>query len=480
MADVIIIIGTSTLSKFSLIGDKILLSPQVRESLIFALLSGLIYTLSFIITQLLNGVRGGDGGVDGLGRANFDFMSMIANNSSVTSQLPIEVDVLIVGGGMAGLATAYYLSQYPHLKIVVLEAKRIGHSHCSSSGQERMYRRMYSSPYLSDLQEKSLQEWRLIEAKHNCQLLRENGLLFYGEVWPEETIEGSILGAKRVMEQKNIPFEELDATAMAKRWSMKPRSDFIGLYEMTAGMIRAQKALQVFHQQAQANGVIFYEEEAVDNIVVSESNHPITVKTTKGRLFTTIKIVLAAGAWTNELLAHFQQNLDLKIWSMLWGYYQVEKKEQEHFPQWFCFQKENPQTGDGGLYYGFPCHDYDSSFIKVGIDWCPPEYRTKTMRDFRREPDPQLAQFLDQFLRNNWRGIGKCVSLQCCPYTMTKDTLFVLDRLQSFPQVTIFTGGSGQAFKFAPILGKLLSKLVLEQELSVDITPFNIRRVQLN
>ncbi len=87
---------------------------------------------------------------------------------------------------------------------------------------------------------------------------------------------------------------------------------------------------------------------------------------------------------------------------------------------------------------------------------------------------------LSRFLRQNWHGIGKCVSLHCCPYTMTKDTLFVLDRLPSFPLVTIFTGGSGQAFKFAPILGKLLSELLLEQELSVDITPFNIQRIQLN
>ena len=37
--------------------------------------------------------------------------------------------------------------------------------------------------------------------------------------------------------------------------------------------------------------------------------------------------------------------------------------------------------------------------IKVGIDWCPLEYRTKTMKNFRRELDPQLAQLLDQFLR---------------------------------------------------------------------------------
>ena len=404
---------------------------------------------------------------------------MLTTNSFVTSQLPINVDVLIIGGGMAGLSTAYYLSQYPHLKIVVLEANRIGGSHCSSAGEERMYRRMYSSKYLSDLQEKSLQEWHSIEAKHNCQLLRENGLLFYGEVWQEETIEGSILGAKRVMEQKHIPFEELDATAMTQRWATNPRSDFIGLYEKTAGMVWAHKALQVFHREAEVKGVIFYQEEAVEKIVVKEPNQ-IIVKTSKGRLFAPSKIVLAAGAWTNELLAHFQYHINLEIWSMLWGYYQVEPEERENFPQWFCFQQDNPKTGDGGLYYGFPCHDDDSSLIKVGIDWCPPEYRTRTMKDFNREPDTKLAQFLDTFLRQNWRGIDKCVSLHCCPYTMTKDTLFVLDRLPQFPQVTIFTGGSGQAFKFAPILGRLLSELVLEQKLSVDIIPFNIQRVQTN
>lgn len=64
--------------------------------------------------------------------------------------------------------------------------------------------------------------------------------------------------------------------------------------------------------------------------------------------------------------------------------YQVERREQEHFPQWFCFQKDNPSTGDGGLYYGFPCQDYDSGIIKVGIDWCLREYRTKTMKNFNR------------------------------------------------------------------------------------------------
>ena len=91
---------------------------------------------------------------------------MLDTSSAVTFPLSITVDVLIVGGGMAGLSTAYYLSQYLRLKTVVLETKQIGHCHSNSFGEELMYRRMYSNSYLSDLQEKALPEWRLIETKH--------------------------------------------------------------------------------------------------------------------------------------------------------------------------------------------------------------------------------------------------------------------------------------------------------------------------
>lgn len=50
---------------------------------------------------------------------------MLDTSSAVTSSLPINVDILIIGSGMAGLSTAYYLSQYLQFKTVVLEAKRI-------------------------------------------------------------------------------------------------------------------------------------------------------------------------------------------------------------------------------------------------------------------------------------------------------------------------------------------------------------------
>ena len=386
-----------------------------------------------------------------------------------------KVDVLIIGGGMAGTATAYYLSQDSDLNIALLERHQVGHNRSSSYGLERMYRRMYSNEYLSDLQEQSIQEWHQIETKHQCHLLRENGLLFYGEAWDEETIEGSIPGAKEVMLKKNIPFEELDSTALQERWPMCPKSDFVGLFESTAGLVFSKQALQVFKTAAQQQNVSVYEDEGVESLAVAESG-TILVKTKDGISLEADKLVLAVGSWTNDLLSHFSQQLDLELWSMLWGYYRVDPQYRESYPQWFCFQQENHETRDGGLYYGFPCHDLESGLIKVGIDWCPPEYRAKRMQDFRWEPVPELVQFLDDFLRSAWLGIEEQISIHCSPYTNTKDTLFVLDQLPELSNVFVFTGGSGQAFKFAPMIGKLLSELVLDQGLSFDISPLTIRR----
>jgi len=386
-----------------------------------------------------------------------------------------NADVVIIGGGVAGLATAYYLSQKENLDIILLESNSIPNPENSSYGEERMYRRMYSNEYLAELQEQSLKEWFALESQYNCQLLRENGLLFYGEAWDEETIEGSIPGARRVMEKKGIPFEALNAKQLQERWPMRPKPDFIGLFESTSGMVWSAKAIDLFRSQAEANGVSIQTGENTISLNPSDSN-AVAITTSSGKTFLAKQVVIAAGAWTNDLLTSFTDPLNLEIWPMLWGHYKVENALRDRFPQWFCFQQEKPENNDGGLYYGFPCHTPETSLIKVGIDWCPPELRTKTMKTFVREPNSQLVQLLDRFLRHNWEGIGECVGLYCSPYTMTQDTLFVLDKLPGYPQISLFTGGSGQAFKFAPLLGKLLAEVVLDRTLSVDLSPLSASR----
>lgn len=50
--------------------------------------------------------------------------------------------------------------------------------------------------------------------------------------------------------------------------------------------------------------------------------------------------------------------------------------------------------------------------------------------------------------------IADCRDMQSSPYTMTKDGYFVLDKLPGRPEVCMFTGGNGRAFKFAPLIGR--------------------------
>lgn len=78
----------------------------------------------------------------------------------------------------------------------------------------------------------------------------------------------------------------------------------------------------------------------------------------------------------------------------------------------------------------------------------------QSMRDFDYTPDQVVAQLLDDFLKTEWKGFLKQKDLSCSPYTMTPDGLFILDHLPDHPQICLFAGGNGRAFKFSILLGR--------------------------
>jgi len=78
----------------------------------------------------------------------------------------------------------------------------------------------------------------------------------------------------------------------------------------------------------------------------------------------------------------------------------------------------------------------------------------KSMHNFSYKPDAMVAASLDTFLRTEWNGFLQRRDLYCSPYTMTADGMFILDHLPGFPQISLFTGGNGRAFKFSILLGR--------------------------
>jgi glycine/D-amino acid oxidase-like deaminating enzyme len=61
---------------------------------------------------------------------------------------------------------------------------------------------------------------------------------------------------------------------------------------------------------------------------------------------------------------------------------------------------------------------------------------------------------------------------------MTKDSYFVMDKVA--PNVAVFSGGSGRAFKFGPLLGDCMTSLLTGEEAPVDLTAFSAKRKELS
>ncbi len=388
-----------------------------------------------------------------------------------STSLPARAAVVIIGGGMAGLSCAASLARRGIRDVILLEGKTLAHARASSFGETRMFREMYSDPVLCRLAQEANRLWREEEA-HAGEVLRDtHGLLFYGESWDEETIEGSIPGARKVMDEQGIPYEALNAAQIAERFPLKPKADFTGLFEPTAGAVRSDKVIAHWVRTARQAGHQVLEHSPVSSIdadgggVTLEGGHHISAG----------HVVVACGIWSQLLLAPLGLAPKLEIWPMLWAHYTVDPALASRYPQWFCFQKE--RGDDGGLYYGFPSLSTTAEGrprIKAGIDWSPKELRVAEPNTMCTEAPARLLELLDTFLFNELDGVQERVETVMSPYSMTSDVNFVLDRLT--PKLSLFAGGSGQSFKFAPLIGDSLARLASGDQPAADISCWSNQR----
>ena len=431
---------------------------------------------------------------------------MAATMSSSSS----STETLIIGGGLAGTATAFALAE-KGIKSTLLEmGSSLAPKSASSNGDSRMYRKMYSSEFFSKMQAQALDRWADVEEKSGTKLLQENGLLFYGED-TGETVEGSVLGAKEVMENLGLPHtfyatgdEIADAYPALEGCRGMPYS---GVCEETAGHIRASKGKELLLKFAIApklssvlTNLLIHTLPACEAMAAAAGdkcdvklnsrivsldtqgeNGKIVAKTEDGDTITADNAVIASGAWTNSVLESANlPPMSLEVWQIQWGHYEVDSDVAASIPQAFHFRKENDI--DGGLYYVFPSSATESiqnggkSYVKVGVDF-PTGGPLSDMESFDYEGSDEVLDLIDGWVKEHLPSVGERFDSYCHPYTMTSDSYFVMDKVSD--NVAVFSGGSGRAFKFGPLLGDCMASLLTGEEAPVDMAPFSARREAL-
>jgi len=108
-------------------------------------------------------------------------------------------------------------------------------------------------------------------------------------------------------------------------------------------------------------------------------------------------------------------------------------------------------------YYGFPAqHDGIVKIANHGTG-------TPLAPDAPRHVTADQERALRDFLRSSFPALAAApiAARRLCVYCDTRDAHFWIARHPSRPNLTVATGGSGHAFKFAPVIGSIIADTVL-------------------
>jgi sarcosine oxidase len=123
------------------------------------------------------------------------------------------------------------------------------------------------------------------------------------------------------------------------------------------------------------------------------------------------------------------------------------------------------------VFYGFPI--YGEVATKAGQDVGGD---TVTVDTRRMQPNPRTFEKLVRFLEERIPDfLGPVLYTKPCLYTMPPDRGFVLDTLPGLPQISLAIG-AGHSFKFACLIGRILSDLALDGKTAYPISAFSLSR----
>ncbi len=355
-------------------------------------------------------------------------------------------DVIVLGLGVMGSAAAMHLARRG-ARVVGIEQFGPVHDRGSSHGRTRICRKAYfEHPDYVPLLGRCYALWDELGARCGRGVFVRCGLVYSGRA------EGTVLaGVKRAAAEHGLAVESVPAADRAARFSALrfDEADEV-LFERDAGFLWAEECVRVQLGQAACDGAALHYNEPVRNW--SSDGRCVRVVTDKGA-YDAASLVLTAGPWSSALLTELRLPLTVlrkpQVWFESVGYGRCDPARMPAF----AFD------ADGAFYYGFP--EADAGMVKVGehTGGATVPDASHVDRAVLEEDLASVRTFVERhlpFVR------PRVLRSSMCMYTMTPDGHFVLDRHPQHANVLFAAGFSGHGFKFAPLVGEVLTELALD------------------
>jgi sarcosine oxidase len=353
-----------------------------------------------------------------------------------------DADIVVVGAGVTGVATARALAGYPG-SVVLLDQFAVGHDRGSSHGTSRIFRLNYSDERFVRMAMAADTAWRELEAERGVRLIGRVGCIDIGPVAMETARTFAACGVRH---------EILSAENVASRWPLRLGPEETALFQPDGGVTYAERAHAALLGEAVDQGVEVRDETAVRALASERGSIVLTLD--KGELRARA-VVVTAGAWGATLLRPLE--IELPVVPTRETVVYVDLPDAERLPPVIDYGSL-PAKGEGGIKrVGQAAFSLAAPGrgLKAGLHHSGPA----TDPDDEGTPDEHVAAWAAAWVAARYPDAGETIGAETCLYTNTADEEFVLER---HGRVVVGSACSGHGFKFAPIVGRTLAALARE------------------
>jgi glycine/D-amino acid oxidase-like deaminating enzyme len=388
--------------------------------------------------------------------------------------LPDTLDLLVVGGGVMGLMTAFQGVRAGQ-RVAVLERGRIGDPATASFGRTRSYRRDYLDAGYARLADESIRLWADFEAATGVEVLVRCGCLNIAATSVTPRAEGTYAAmTTALLRRLGMPVRSLGPAAIEERFPYL-RADVADLDE-AGGLVNlpaVTKALQDGLSEAKA--------PVLEHVVVGaiEAEGALWRVTSDAGSFVTRSLVITAGHGTNDVLALLPgTSLRVPITKDRPSeakYFTPPVSERHRFTS-----DVMPVIAylDTGIYL-HPIVEGLVDAVKIGY-YDPPDLpRGRTGIDGIDGADSidSIADFVERCLPGlRGAAVEDVTDVDQCDYDLVSDDDFVLGAVPGCPGVFVGVGWRGTGYKFSPWVGRVLFELARREGTVYDIARFDPAR----
>jgi len=356
--------------------------------------------------------------------------------------------IVIVGAGIFGVTAAVELRRRG-AAVMLVDPGPLPHPDASSTDISKAVRMDYGDDaFYAELGERAIHGWHAWNRHWESPLYHEDGFLLMTR---EPMLPGEFEAEGfRLLTERGVPVERVDRATLELRfpaWNGANYAD--GYFNPRAGWAESRRVVARLVEEARLAGVELREGRRFAGWV-EERGSIVGATLEGGEVLPGDRILLAAGAWTPALLPELADRIWVTGQPVLhFRPSEPEPFRAERFPVWSA---DISRTG----WYGFPLSA--DGIVKVANHG--PGRRLAA--DAPRAVAPAIEQRCREMLRETIPALAAAplVATRECLYCDSWDGDFWIDRHPHRPGLVVAAGGSGHAFKFAPVLGAIIADVV--------------------